>query len=43
MPLPAQTLTISDLFPDETVVFPFDRLSLTAREGLSTCFARTRR
>jgi hypothetical protein len=39
MLLPAQTLTISDLFPDETAIFPFDRLSPAARDGLSACFA----
>jgi hypothetical protein len=43
MPLPVHTLTISDLFPDETVVFPFDRLSQAAREGFLTCFARNAR
>lgn len=39
MPLPAHTLTISNLFPDETVVFPFDNLIETARQGLSMCFS----
>lgn len=36
--LPARTLTISNLFPDETVVFPFDALSGTLRQSLATCF-----
>ena len=36
--LPARTLTITNLFPDETVVFPFDALSGTVRQSLSTCF-----
>jgi hypothetical protein len=36
--LPARTLTISNLFPDETVVFPFDALNGTVRQSLSTCF-----
>ena len=40
MPLPARALTISHLFPDQTVVFPFHGLPLTAREALSMCFAR---
>ncbi|MGO9259878.1 MAG: hypothetical protein ACLQU1_26735 [Bryobacteraceae bacterium] len=38
MPLPAQTLTISNLFPGETVVFPFGGLTQTVRQALSTCF-----
>ena len=38
VPLPARTLTISNLFPDETVVFPFDGLTQTVRQTLSTCF-----
>jgi len=36
--LPARTLTISNLFPDETVVFPFDALNGTVRQSLATCF-----
>ena len=36
--LPARTLAIGQLFPDETVVFPFDRLTQTMRQELSTCF-----
>jgi hypothetical protein len=37
--LPAQTLTVSNLFPGETVAFPFASLPQTARQALSTCFA----
>lgn len=36
--MPLQTLTISNLFPDETVVFPFGALTEQARLALSTCF-----
>jgi hypothetical protein len=39
MPLPARRLTIRNLFPNETVVFPFDGLDRTVRDSLSTCFA----
>jgi len=39
MPLPAKTLTIRNLFPDETAVFPFGDLNPAVRETLSTCFA----
>jgi hypothetical protein len=39
MALPAQTLTIRDAFPNETVVFPFGELSPTDRQALSACFA----
>jgi hypothetical protein len=38
MPFPTQSLTIKDVFPDETVVFPFENLSQTVRRDLSTCF-----
>jgi hypothetical protein len=38
MPLPEHTLTISDLFPGETVVFPFGDLPQAARQELATCF-----
>jgi hypothetical protein len=37
--LPAQTLTVSNLFPNETVVFPFADLSATVRRDLSGCFS----
>jgi hypothetical protein len=36
--LPVRTLTISNLFPDETVVFPFAELPQQARVSLSGCF-----
>jgi len=38
VPLPTQSLTISNLFPDETVVFPLESLSQTVRQDLSMCF-----
>ena len=38
VPLPAKTLTITNLFPNETVVFPFEGLDRTVRQTLSTCF-----
>ena len=37
--LPLQTFTVSNLFPDETVVFPFSELPQQARVSLSRCFA----
>ena len=37
--MPAQSLTISNIFPNEKVVFPFDTLPKGARQTLSTCFA----
>jgi cytochrome c551/c552 len=37
--LPLQTLTIRNVFPNHTVVFPLDDLTPAARQGLSTCFA----
>jgi hypothetical protein len=40
MQLPARTLTISNLFPEETVVFSFDGLAEAARHELSACFAK---
>src|SRR5215470_10258125 len=42
IPLPAKTLRISNLFPDETVVFSFDGLAEAARQELSACFGTTR-
>ena len=36
--LPTQALTIRDLFPNETVEFPFGSLPLAARQSLSVCF-----
>ena len=38
MPLPAQSLTISNLFGDGNLVFPFGELSPAARRDLSVCF-----
>jgi hypothetical protein len=37
-PLPEHTLTISNLFAEETVVFPFGNLSPSVRQALSPCF-----
>ena len=39
VPLPTQSLSVSNLFPDETVVFPFENLGGTVRRDLSACFA----
>jgi hypothetical protein len=39
LPLPERALTVTNVFPDETVVFPFDGLPQTARQALSRCFA----
>ncbi len=36
--LPEQSLTISGLFPQETVVFPFSKLTPEMRKELSACF-----
>jgi hypothetical protein len=36
--LPVRMLTVGNLFRDETVVFPFETLTQTARQALSTCF-----
>jgi hypothetical protein len=38
-PLPEQTLTVSGLFADETVVFPFGGLTPAVRQALSACFS----
>ena len=38
IPLPSRTLTIGELFAGETVTFPFDQLTTSAREALSACF-----
>ncbi len=40
LPLPAKQLAVSNIFGDETVLFPFDGLPESARQGLSVCFAR---
>ena len=36
--LPAKSLTISNLFPKETAVFPFDSLPKPMRKSLAPCF-----
>ena len=36
--LPARTLSVSNVFPDESVVFPFDSFAQPMREQLSGCF-----
>jgi hypothetical protein len=41
--LPERTLTISNLLPDETVVFPFDGPAQYARQALAGCFAGGRK
>jgi hypothetical protein len=41
MSLPTKTLRISNLFPDETVVFRFDGLAGAAQRELSACFRTT--
>lgn len=38
LPLPTQTLTITNPFPDQTVMFSFGDLSSAARQQLSACF-----
>src|SRR4051812_9802653 len=38
-PLPENTLTIADLFPGETVVFPLGELDPVDRRQLAVCFA----
>jgi len=40
LPLPAQTLTISSLFPDQAVVFPFGALPVDMRRQFAGCFGR---
>jgi hypothetical protein len=37
VPIPAQTLTIGNLFSGESVTFPFNRLSPIVRRQLATC------
>jgi hypothetical protein len=39
MALPTRSLSIADVFGEETVVFPFDNLSPTVRRDLSACFS----
>ena len=38
LPLPTQTLAISNPFPDQTVVFPFGNLNSAVRQQLNPCF-----
>ena len=38
LPIPADSLTITDLFPGETVTFPFATLPAAARRDLNACF-----
>jgi hypothetical protein len=40
LPLPAQRLAISNVFPDQTVVFPFGLLPEDVRQQLAVCFGR---
>jgi len=42
LPFPTQSLTIRNVFPDETVVFPFEGLSEPVRRDLATCFTAVR-
>jgi hypothetical protein len=39
MPLPAHSLTVRDVFPDEMVVFSFDGLDQKVRQDLSSCLS----
>jgi len=41
--LPTQSLMIRDLFPGDTVTFPFDSLSKDVRRELEACFRNVRR
>ena len=41
IPFPSRSLTISNVFSDETIVFSFDSLSAMVRRDLSTCFSHT--
>lgn len=38
LPLPAESLTIADLFPGETVTFPFATFPQDARRDFASCF-----
>jgi hypothetical protein len=38
LPLPVRTLTISNLFPNETIVFPFDKLTPSVCREMAPCF-----
>jgi hypothetical protein len=39
LPFPEQSLAISNVFPNETVVFPFGELNVAVRRELSACFS----
>lgn len=39
-PLPAHSLTVWDVIPDEGITFPFDSLNPAVRQDLSACFSR---
>ncbi len=41
LPMPTRTLTIGNVLPNQTVVFPFERLTEEARQALGSCFARS--
>jgi len=41
LPFPADTLTIAELFPGETVVFPFATLPQAAQRDFRSCFSST--
>ena len=38
LPLPAESLTIADLLPGETVTFPFATFPQDARRDFASCF-----
>lgn len=39
LPLPAETLTIRDLFPGQTAMFPLGSLPKEARQEFAACFS----
>ena len=39
--LPERTLTVSDVFPGETIVFPIGDLGRSARRQIAACFAES--
>lgn len=41
LPFPAQSLTVSDLFPGQTLTFPFATLPKDARHEFEACFSNT--
>ena len=42
VPFPVESLTIRDVFPNETVVFPFESLDRAVRRNFSACFETER-